>query len=64
MAYRRFRENPNHRGLRFKRIHSSDPVYSVRIGMGHRAVGVMEDDVMVWFWARLYADYDSLLSRR
>jgi len=47
LAYRRFQENPNHPGLRFKRVHSSDPVYSVRVGIGYRAVGALEDDVMV-----------------
>jgi hypothetical protein len=43
-------QNPNHPGLRFKRVHSSDPVYSVRVGIGYRAVGVLEDDIMIWFW--------------
>jgi hypothetical protein len=64
VAYRRFQENPNHPGLRFKRVHPSDPVYSVRVGLGYRAVGVLEDDVMVWFWIGSHADYDDLLPRR
>jgi hypothetical protein len=64
LAYRRFQENPNHPGLRFKRVHSSDPVYSVRVGIGYRAVGVLEDDVMVWFWIGSHAEYNGLLSRR
>ena len=64
LAYRRFQENPNHPGLRFKRVHSSDPVYSVRVGIGYRAVGVLEDDIMVWFWIGSHAEYNGLLSRR
>lgn len=64
LAYRRFEETPNHPGLRFKRVHSSDPVYSVRVGIGYRAVGVLEDDVMVWFWIGSHAEYNGLLSRR
>jgi len=64
LAYRRFQENPNHPGLRFMRVHSSEPVYSVRVGIGYRAVGVLEDDVMVWFWMGSHAEYNSLLSRR
>jgi hypothetical protein len=64
LAYRRFQENPNHPGLRFKPIHSTDPVYSVRIGKGFRAVGTLEEDVMIWFWIGSHADYDALLSRR
>ena len=46
------------------RVHSSEPVYSVRVGIGYRAVGVLEDDVMVWFWMGSHAEYNSLLSRR
>lgn len=64
VAYRRFQENPNHPGLRFKRVHPSDPIYSVRIGKGFRAVGTLERDVMIWFWIGSHADYDALLSKR
>ena len=33
-AYRLFIENPQHPSLRFKSIHPTRPIYSVRIGMG------------------------------
>jgi hypothetical protein len=36
-------------------------VYSVRVGLGWRALGVREGDVMVWFWIGSHADYDRLL---
>jgi hypothetical protein len=39
-------------------------VYSVRVGIGYRAVGVLEDDVIVWFWIGSHAEYNGLLSRR
>jgi hypothetical protein len=45
-AYRLFRDNPNHPSLRFKRVHPTDPIYSVRIGLGYRAVGAMEGDTI------------------
>jgi hypothetical protein len=48
-AYRRFVENPNHPGLRFKQVHPTQPVYSVRISQNYRALGVREGDTMVWF---------------
>jgi hypothetical protein len=64
VAYRRFRENPAHLSLRFKRVHPSEPVCSVRVGMGYRAVGTLEGDVMVWFWIGSHSDYDDLLARR
>jgi hypothetical protein len=49
-AYGQFVENPDHPGLRFKRIHSTEPIYSVRVTKGYRALGLREGDTMVWFW--------------
>jgi hypothetical protein len=43
-AYRLFIQNPHHPSLRFKPIHSTRPIYSVRIGINYRAVGIWEDD--------------------
>jgi mRNA-degrading endonuclease RelE of RelBE toxin-antitoxin system len=62
-AYRRFVENPDHPGLRFKQVHPTEPIYSVRIGRNYRALGVREDDAMIWFWIGSHADYDDLISR-
>ena len=44
-AYAIFRVNPEHPGLRFKRVHEEEPVYSVRIGRAYRALGLFEGDV-------------------
>jgi hypothetical protein len=62
-AYRQFAEDPNHPGLRFKRVHPTEPIYSVRITRGYRALGVREEDAIVWFWIGSHADYDDLISR-
>jgi len=35
-AYRAFSGNPQHPSLRFKRVHSTDPIYSVRIARSYR----------------------------
>lgn len=48
-AYRLFHDNPDHPSLRFKRVDPTDPIYSVRIGLGYRAVGVMEGDTIYWY---------------
>jgi len=61
-AYRLFRRNPNHPSLRFKQVHPTDPIYSVRIGLGYRAVGIREGDTIYWFWIGGHADYDRLIS--
>lgn len=59
--YRLWRENRGHRSLDFKRVHSSREVYSIRVGMGWRALGLVEGDSILWFWIGSHNDYDQLL---
>jgi hypothetical protein len=60
-AYRVWCDNPNHPGLRFKRVGGKLPVYSVRIGIGWRALGVKKNNDIIWFWIGSHADYEELL---
>lgn len=62
-AFRLFRQNPSHPGLRFKQVHADPATYSARVGIGHRAVGVLSGGTMTWFWIGSHADYDKLLAR-
>jgi mRNA-degrading endonuclease RelE of RelBE toxin-antitoxin system len=62
-AYGQFLRNPRHPSLRFKQIHPTKPVYSVRISTNYRAIGVRDGDEMIWFWVGSHADYDKLLAR-
>jgi len=48
-SYRLWRTNPSHRGLHFKRIHGQEDIYSVRVSLGWRAVGLLEGDTITWF---------------
>jgi hypothetical protein len=57
-AYKTFLTDPYHPGLRFKRIHPSRPIYSVRIGRNYRALGIHEGDEIVWFWIGSHDEYD------
>jgi hypothetical protein len=57
-AYRLFLANPSHPSLRFKKVEQTENVYSVRIGLGFRALGVLEGSVIAWFWIGSHADYD------
>ena len=63
-AYRIFLQDPYHPGLRFKPVHPRDPIYSVRVGLHYRAVGVKDGDEIVWFWIGAHAEYDRLLKQR
>ena len=60
-AYRLFLDNPQHPSLRFKQIHPTRPIYSARVGLGYRALAVLDGDLAVWFWIGTHADYDRLL---
>lgn len=60
-AYRLFRENPKHPGLQFKKVHDREPVYSARVTIAYRAVGLLENDEVTWFWIGSHAEYERLL---
>jgi hypothetical protein len=60
-AYRLFKSNPSHPGLRFKQVHATEPIYAARVGLGYRALAVLDGDVVVWFWIGTHADYDHIL---
>lgn len=59
-AYRLWRANPSHPGLRFKPIRGHDGVYSVRVGRGWRALGRLEAAAVAWFWIGAHAEYGGL----
>ncbi len=62
-AYGLFRENPRHPSLHFKKVHDREPIYSVRVTLGYRALGLLEDYDITWFWIGSHAEYDRLLDK-
>jgi hypothetical protein len=62
-AYRLFQQNPAHPGLRFKQVHADPPIYSAPVGIGYRAVGILDGDTIIWYWIGSHADYDKLLAQ-
>ena len=63
-AYQQFQKDPWYRGLRFKQVHGTLPIYSARVGLHYRALGERQgDDTIVWFWIGSHAEYDQLLRR-
>jgi hypothetical protein len=59
-AYRLWQANPAHPGLHFKKIHNREPIYSVRVSLGWRALGLLDGDTMYWYWIGSHAEYDRL----
>ncbi len=62
-AYRLWRRNPRHPSLRFKRVSQRQPIYSVRISTGYRALGLWEADGIYRFWIGSHREYEEFLKR-
>jgi len=60
-AYELWKIDPYHYSLNFKRIHSIKPIYSVRIGLSYRALGVKDDETLIWFWIGSHEEYNNLV---
>lgn len=60
-AYRIWQESPAHPGLQFMKVHTTESIYSVRVSLGWRVLGLREGDTMYWFWIGSHAEYDQLL---
>jgi hypothetical protein len=62
-AYQLFRQNPSHPGLYFKKVHPVKPIYSARLNIDFRVVGIRDGDEIVWFWIGSHDEHDKLLNR-
>lgn len=62
-AYRLFQNDPAHPSLRFKKVHTSTTVYSVRISRDCRALAATDGDDFVWFWIGPHDEYAQLITR-
>lgn len=59
-AYRLFRDNPAHPSLHFKKLEGEDGIYSIRVGLGYRAMAAVRGSRAVWYWIGSHAEYDRL----
>ncbi len=59
--YRLFKEDPYYHSLHFKCIDSQESLWSVRIGLHYRAVGVWEGDTILWYFIGTHEEYNHLL---
>ena len=62
-AFKLFLQDPQHPSLRFKKVHSTRSIFSVRITIDYRALGIREGEFLVWFWIGNHEDYERLLSK-
>jgi hypothetical protein len=62
-AYVLFQRDPAHPSLQFKRLRADRQTDSIRVGLGHRALGIRLDEALVWYWIGPHAEYDRLISQ-
>ena len=62
-AYRLWRGYPLAQSLYFKRVSDTEPIYSVRIGLEYRALGLLEGDTIYWYFIGNHDDYERELKR-
>jgi len=63
IAYRLWSLDPSHPSLQFKKVHNKRPIYSARIDLSWRAVGILEGSEVVWFWIGPHDGYERLLKQ-
>ncbi len=61
--YLLWKQSPYHPSLAFKRVGHRYPAYSIRVGLGWRALGFLDKDTVVWFWIGSHADYERLIRK-
>ncbi len=59
--YTLLKANPAHPSLHFKAV-ANGQLFSVRVGLGYRALGVPVPGGIQWFWIGSHAQYDRIAS--
>ena len=59
--YKLFKTDMFHSSLHFKKVHSSQPIFSARIDTNYRTVGIVNDNKIVWFFIGNHQDYERVI---
>jgi mRNA-degrading endonuclease RelE of RelBE toxin-antitoxin system len=62
-AYALWQEDTYYHSLQFKRVSQRQPIYSVRVNLNYRVLGLLESDHIYWYWIGAHDEYDELLNR-
>ena len=62
-SYQLWKQNNNYPGLHFKQVHNQKHIYSVRVGLSYRALGIIQKDTIIWFWIGSHEDYNNLIAQ-
>ena len=58
--FRLLKADPSHPSLQLKLL-GGGKMYSARVGLHYRALGLPHDDGIHWFWIGTHAEYDRLV---
>ena len=61
-SYKLWEQNPFHPSLHFKCVNTEEDIWSVRITRGYRAPGILDNDMITWFWIGGHDEYMKLFS--
>lgn len=61
-AFKLWSENSGHPSLYFKKIHAVEPGFSVQKDLQFRALGIKDENTVIWFWAGMHEAYNVLTS--
>ena len=56
------KQSPRHPSLQFKKLNSE--LWSVRIGIGYRALALPSADGFDWIWIGSHAEYDRIIAEQ
>ena len=59
--FKLLKADPFHPSLHFKKLGKTKALWSVRVGVHYRALGVEKPESIVWFWIGTHAEYEKLL---
>jgi hypothetical protein len=60
-CYSLLKANPSHSSLQFKLL-GGGKLYSARVGLHYRALGLPKPEGVHWFWIGTHGEYDKLIS--
>jgi hypothetical protein len=57
------REDSQHPSVQLKKVGSSTQLWSARVGLHYRALGLDKPEGIMWFWIGSHATYDQILAK-
>lgn len=62
-SYNLWKQDHYYPGLHFKQVHAQQQIYSVRVGLSYRALGIKQGDTMIWFWIGSHEEYNNIIAQ-